>query len=51
MELEIEIAKAQATLNNIIIGVRSEADIDILGSILALKDQLDRVEMAADKID
>lgn len=51
MELEIEIIKAQATLDNIITCLKANADIDILGSVLALKDQLDRVDMAADKID
>ncbi len=52
MNPQVEIAKTQASLHNLIEAVRRQEEgktsVDVLGSLLALSDQLDRVDRACD---
>lgn len=51
-DLQLEIAKTQASLNNLIIAVRmheeGKADVDVLGSLLALSDQIEKMDLIID---
>lgn len=53
MNAQLEMAKSKAVLQNIITSIRSaeegKAEIDILGSVLVLADQLDRLDDAIEE--
>lgn len=53
MNMQTEMAKSQATLQNLINAVKyaeeGKGEVDILGSLLALSDQLNRLDEAIDK--
>lgn len=54
MNIELEIAKTQASLQNLITCVKfseeGKCDVDILGSLLAIADQLDKVDEAIETL-
>lgn len=49
-DLQMELAKTQATLQNLIQAVRTSDEVDVLGSLLVLQDCLDRVDAACDDV-
>lgn len=54
MDITMEIAKTQAMLNNVITSLKAEAEgkaeVDVLGSLLALRDMLDRIDTCTENL-
>lgn len=46
--LDLEIAKTQASLDNLINCIKNNCDVDILGSLYVIKDQLNKIDEAAE---
>lgn len=51
-DVMMEIAKTRAVLNNLLVAVANADDeeVDVYGSLLVIKDQLDKIDNALDDI-
>lgn len=48
MNIQMEMANVKATLQNMITSVNTDEEFDILGSLLAISNQLERLDEAID---